>query len=82
MSSDVSNVDKLSDRITSLVPDFVQEEAPVFEQFLKAYYEFLEAEVLVLESQGDIDDILLEGDSVGHVLLETRTNPAAPDAEN
>ena len=42
MSSDASNIDKLSDRITQLVPDFVQEEAPVFEQFLKAYYEFLE----------------------------------------
>ena len=42
MSSDAPNIDKLSDRITQLVPDFVQEEAPVFEQFLKAYYEFLE----------------------------------------
>ena len=30
-----NKVDKLSDRITSLVPDFIQDEAPVFEQFLK-----------------------------------------------
>ena len=82
MSVDVANVDRLSDRITSLVPDFVKDEAPVFEQFLKAYYEFLEAEVLVLQSQGDIDDILLEGDLEGHVLLETKTNPASPDAES
>ena len=37
-----NKVDKLSDRITSLVPDFIQDEAPVFEQFLKAYYEFSE----------------------------------------
>ena len=37
------NIDKLSDRISSLVPSFIQEDAPVFEQFLKAYFEFLEA---------------------------------------
>ena len=58
-----NKVDKLSDRITSLVPDFIQDEAPVFEQFLKAYYEFLEAEVLTLSSQGDIDGIQLEDDT-------------------
>ena len=80
MSSDAPNIDKLSDRITQLVPDFVQEEAPVFEQFLKAYYEFLEAEVLVLQSQGDIDEFLLEDDQ-GKLLVETATVPAAPDAE-
>ena len=80
MSSDAPNIDKLSDRITQLVPDFVQEEAPVFEQFLKAYYEFLEAEVLVLQSQGDIDEFLLEDDQ-GKLLVETATVPASPDAE-
>ena len=80
MSSDDPNIDKLSDRITQLVPDFVQEEAPVFEQFLKAYYEFLEAEVLVLQSQGDIDEFLLEDDQ-GKLLVETATVPASPDAE-
>ena len=75
-----NKVDKLSDRITSLVPDFIQDEAPVFEQFLKAYYEFLEAEVLTLSSQGDIDGIQLEDDT-GSLLVEPATVSPSPDQD-
>ena len=74
------NIDRLSDRISSLVPSFIQEDAPVFEQFLKAYYEFLEAEILTLESQGELDSIQLEDDQ-GYLLVEPTTIPDAPDAE-
>ena len=73
------NIDKLSDRISSLVPSFIQEDAPVFEQFLKAYFEFLEAEILTLESQGELDSIQLE-DGQGYLLVEPTSLPDAPDA--
>ena len=73
------NIDKLSDRISSLVPSFIQEDAPVFEQFLKAYFEFLEAEILTLESQGDLDSIQLEDVFQGYLLVEPTSLPDAPD---
>ena len=38
-------VDRLSTRLPSLLPDWIQEEAPVFELFVKSYFEYL---VLVL----------------------------------
>ena len=74
------NIDRLSDRISSLVPSFIQEDAPVFEQFLKAYFEFLEAEILTLESQGELDSIQLE-DGQGYLLVEPTSLPDSPDAE-
>ena len=80
MFKDDFNIDRLSDRITSLIPDFVQEDAPVFEQFLKAYFEFLEAEILTLESQGELDEILLEDDQ-GFLLVEPATVNPSPDSD-
>ena len=79
MARDAFNIDRLSDRISSLVPDFVQEDAPVFELFLKAYFEFLEAEILVLDSQGELDEILLE-DDLGYLLVEPATVDPTPDS--
>ncbi len=79
MAKDAFNIDRLSDRISSLVPDFIQEDAPVFEQFLKAYFEFLEAEILILDSQGELDEILLE-DDLGYLLVEPATVHPAPDS--
>jgi len=79
MAKDAFNIDRLSDRISTLVPDFIQEDAPIFEQFLKAYFEFLEAEILVLESQGELDEILLE-DDLGYLLVEPATVHPSPDS--
>ena len=80
MAKDNFSIDRLSDRIGSLVPDFIQADAPVFEKFLKAYFEFLEAEILTVESQGELDEILLE-DDLGYLLVEPATVKSAPDAE-
>ena len=38
MSHDNFVIDKLSHRLSQLIPEFVQEESPAFEQFLKAYF--------------------------------------------
>ena len=65
-------VDKLLPRLNSLVPDFVQSESPEFIAFLKAYFEFLEQETIVLKSQSIIDNLGLE-DGSGDILFETAT---------
>lgn len=81
MSHEKYITDKLSHRLPSLLPDFVKEEAPVFEQFLKAYFEFLESEILVLETQEDLDGILFE-DGDGSMLLEPSTVSPSPDKDD
>jgi len=78
MSHEKYVIDKLSQRLPNLLPDFVKEESPIFEQFLKAYFEYLEAEILVLKSQSEIDGILLE-DGDGSILLEPATVSPSPD---
>ena len=70
--SGIQGVDKLSTRLSSLVPDFVNTESPEFVAFLKAYFEFLEQETVVLKSQSTIDTIGLEDGSVD-VIYETAT---------
>ena len=70
--------DRLSYRIPSLLPEYLRDESPAFEAFLKAYFEFLEAEVLVLESQSAIDCVSLE-DGTGGVLYESATVSPSPD---
>lgn len=73
--------DRLSYRIPSLLPEYLRDESPAFEAFLKAYFEFLEAEVLVLESQSEIDCVSLE-DGTGGVLYENATVSPSPDEDS
>ena len=79
MSHDNFVIDKLSHRLSQLIPNFIQEESPAFEQFLKAYFEYLESEIIVLESEEEIGDILLE-DGQGSILLEPFTTAPSPDS--
>jgi len=72
--------EKLSHRLPSLLPEHLREESPALEQFLRAYFEFLEAEILVLESQSDLDGVALE-DGQGSLLLETATVSPSPDQD-
>lgn len=77
--SGIGSVDKLLPRLNSLVPDFVQSESPEFVAFLKAYFEFLEHETIVLKSQSTIDNFGLE-DGSGDILFETATiSPSQTD---
>ena len=78
MSHDKLAKERLSYRLPSLLPEYLREEAPAFEAFLKAYFEFLESEVLVLKSQSDIDGLLFE-DGQGSALLESATVAPSPD---
>ncbi len=81
MSHDKYLKDRLSYRIPSLLPEYLRDESPAFESFLKAYFEFLEAEVLVLSSQSDIDSLQLE-DGTGSALYESATVSPSPDEDS
>jgi len=73
-------IDKISHRLPSLLPEHLREESPALEQFLRAYFEFLESEIIVLESQSDLDGVALE-DGQGSLLLETATVAPSPDQD-
>ena len=60
MSHEKHIVDRLSTRLPSLLPDWIEEEAPIFESFIQAYFEYLESEIIVLESQGELEGVRLE----------------------
>ena len=77
-------VDRLSTRLSSLLPEHIREEAPIFEMFLEAYFEYLESEIIVLSSKGELTGIRLEdgtSETAAAVLLEAGTVSSTPDAD-
>ena len=77
MSHEKHIVDRLSTRLPSLLPDWIEEEAPIFESFIQAYFEYLESEIIVLESQGELEGVRLEdgtSEKAHSLLLEAGTN--------
>ena len=77
-------VDRLSTRISSLLPEHIREDSPVFEMFLEAYFEYLESEIIVLTSKGELTGIRLEdgtSETAAAVLVETGTVLSTPDAD-
>jgi hypothetical protein len=80
MSHEKQISEKLSYRLPSLLPEYLKSEAPAFEAFLKAYFEFLEAEILTLESQGELDGFAIE-DGTGSLLFEPATVSPSPTSE-
>lgn len=63
---------KISNLLTSQVPDFVLEDHPKFVEFLKTYYTFMEAAELVVTSVQTTDGIRLETetDQENNLLLD------------
>ena len=77
-------VDRLSTRLSSLLPEHIKDDAPIFEMFLEAYFEYLESEIIVLSSKGELTGIRLEdgtSETAAAVLLEAGTVPSTPDAD-
>ena len=76
-------VDRLSTRLPSLLPEHIREDSPIFEMFLGAYFEYLESEIIVLSSKGELTGIRLEdgtSESAAAVLVEAGTVSSTPDA--
>ena len=71
MALDDKNIlnNKLSPLIEGQVPDFIQADHPVFVNFLKDYYKFLEAGQLKILTTTDY--VALETSSSSYVLEET-----------
>ena len=70
-------VDKLSNQLGSLLPQFAQEESAELTAFLKAYFEFLESGVITLKNEEELDFIGLEAES-GNILFEDATYAPSP----
>ena len=62
--------EKLSNLLTSQVPDFVLEDHPLFLDFVKAYYQLLESAEITLTNIGDPDHLILEGSTGSTILLD------------
>ena len=78
MSHESLSSDKITQRLHTILPEHVREDAPAFSAFLSAYFEFLEKECLTLKSQSDLDGIALE-DGQGSLLVEIATVSPSPD---
>ena len=77
-------VDRLSTRLSGLLPEHIKDDAPIFEMFLEAYFEYLESEIIVLSSKGELTGIRLEdgtSETAAAVLLEAGTVLSTPDAD-
>jgi len=75
--------DKISNLINSQVPDFVLEDHPLFLEFVKAYYTFLESAEITLTNIGDPDHIQLETQtSTNNFLQLSGTNVKGDDAND
>src|SRR6056300_688896 len=72
--------DKISNLLNSQVPDFVLEDHPLFLEFVKAYYSFLESAEITLTNIGDPDHIQLETQTtVNNFLQLSGTNQQGDD---
>ena len=78
-------VDRLSTRLPSLLPEHIREDAPIFEMFLNAYFEYLESEIIVLSSKTELEGIRFEdgtSETEAAVLLEDGTVSSEPDGSS
>jgi len=70
-----TNKKKLSNLVKRQLPEFVLEDHPKFAEFIKSYYLFLESAEIQLSSFTEVDNILLEGESLtSSYLLLDRTD--------
>ena len=65
-------VKKISPLIEGQVPDFVQSDHPIFVEFLKDYFSFLEAGRLTVSAE--IDFVIQETNTTAYILEETNSD--------
>ena len=76
-----TNKKKLSTLVKQQVPEFVLSDHPKFAEFVSSYFLFMESAELNLESETDIDNILLETQTdLNNFVLLDRTNAFNLDA--
>jgi len=68
MGQESSLITKISPLIDGQVPDYVQADHPIFVQFLRQYYKFLESAQMTIT--GTVDQVLLETVSTSYITLD------------
>jgi len=68
MGQESSLITKISPLIDGQVPDYIQADHPIFVQFLRQYYKFLESAQMTIT--GTIDQVLLETVSTSYITLD------------
>jgi hypothetical protein len=66
-------VDRLTNRLSTILPEHIREDAPIFESFLSSYFEYLESEIIVIEDEQVLTAIQLEDGTVigdGNLVTE------------
>ena len=66
-------VDRLTNRLSTILPEHIREDAPIFESFLSSYFEYLESEIIVIEDEQVLSAIQLEDGTVigdGNLVTE------------
>src|SRR5210317_272147 len=72
--------DKISNLLNSQVPDFVLEDHPLFLEFVKSYYKFLESAEITLTNIGDPDHLQLDNQTDAiHFIQLNGTNVKGDD---
>ena len=68
MGQESSLITKISPLIDGQVPDYIQADHPIFVQFLRQYYKFLESAQMTIT--GTLDQVLLETVSTSYITLD------------
>jgi len=68
MGQESSLITKISPLIDGQVPDYIQADHPIFVQFLRQYYKFLESAQMTIT--GTVDQVLLETVSTSYITLD------------
>ena len=74
-------VDRLTNRLPSILPEHIREDAPIFEDFLSAYFEYLESEIITLEDTLELSGIELEEGTMvgpGNLIYEDESQILIP----
>jgi len=72
-------LNKVSPMVGSFLPEFVQSDHPIFVQFLKYYYEFLESAELTLS--GSNNYLIQETNTLNYILDESSENVVLEDSD-
>ena len=78
-NNDNSLKNKVSTHIQNQLPEFIQSDHPVFNQFIKLYYQFLESSEITFSEVNNY--LVQETTSVNFVLDESSDNIVLEDSE-
>jgi len=76
---DSALITEISPLIDGQVPDYIQADHPIFVEFLKQYYRFLESAQITID--GTVDQVLLETISANFIILDGTNISSSNEAD-